>query len=167
MISKEAFNDFMAVVISIFVLILFITLIYNIAVYVIFSFSHMKALKLAGYRSPGYAWIPYVNYFAFADAVCEGEYIYIFKFKIPTQYFRFWWVLFILLTFIPFAGIILAIITRIICMGTIYTKLYAKIEQTTEDKVQVLGYISGFLNIIAIVKFFTYKTPVKKVDLTK
>ena len=150
---------------SIILFILLITLIYELIIYIIYSFTHMKALKLVGYSNPWYAWIPFINYYAFTDAVCEDEYIYILQIKVPTEYFKFWWVLQILLPITPLAGIILSMLLKTICLGTIYTKFYAKIEQQPEENVQVLGYISGFLRIVPIVKFFIYKNNIKKIDI--
>lgn len=45
----------------------------------------------------------------------------------------------------------------IIFLGNCYVKIYARLDGTPEQEQQVVGYLSGFLSIIAVVKFLAGK----------
>ncbi len=138
-----------------------VSIIIGIVVYVLVALSHMKALRMLGYHTPWHAWIPVLRYMAFADSVTCGEDITIFGQKIAANLFKFWWVLIAVADILAYVNgtlsSILSIAVYVICLGTIYIKMYARLEGKQESDVQVLGYISGWLSIIAVVKFFLYK----------
>lgn len=48
-------------------------------------------------------------------------------------------------------------VVTILGAGKCYASIYATIEGVPEDKVKVIGYLSGWINLIAIIKFFGYK----------
>ncbi len=57
------------------------------------------------------------------------------------------------LAFIPTVGSLLNLVLTVICLGTCYIKMYAKLDGRDEKDVQALGYVSGFFPIIAVFKF--------------
>lgn len=133
-----------------------------VAVYVFYGLSHMKALKALGYDKAWLAWIPYGVYFGCADAVSQNEEnVMLFnKFSIPSMVFKLWWVLPIVISFLPLNDSLINIVNRvlyIIFLGCTYAKMYARIEGKTEEETQVLGCVSGFLPIIAACKFIGLK----------
>lgn len=138
-----------------------ITIIVAIIMWILTSISHMKALRMLGYHTPWHAWIPILRCMAYADAVSKEDGFTIFGQKIPANIFRFWWILLVVASLLSHVngtlGSILNIVVNVICLGTIYIKMYAKLENRPEEEVQVVGYLSGWLPIIAIVKFFLYK----------
>ncbi|MBE5877879.1 MAG: hypothetical protein E7290_13490 [Lachnospiraceae bacterium] len=137
-----------------------ITLIVGIIMYVLTSISHMKALRMLGYHTPWHAWIPILRCMAYADSVSKEDNITIFGQKIPANIFKFWWVLLVVASLLTYVNgtlsSVLTIVVNVICLGTIYGKMYARLENKEESETQVIGYLSGWLTIIAIVKFFIY-----------
>lgn len=133
-----------------------------IAVYVFYALAHMKALKALGYDKAWLAWIPYGVYFGCADAVSKDEEsVKLFdKFSIPAMVFKLWWVLPLVINFLPLDESVIQFINRVIYivfLGCTYAKMYARIEGKTEKDTQVLGCISGFIPIIAACKFIGIK----------
>ncbi len=129
----------------------------SLGIWVFISITHMKALRMLGYATPWFAWIPFLNYVAFADSIQEGETITILGQEIPFKFFRFWWVLCLVAPFIPVVGTILGYVIQVLCLGTNYIKMFAKLENRTEEDVQVVGYVSGLLPIVAAVKLMLVK----------
>lgn len=132
-----------------------------IFLYVFMSLAHMKALKALGYDKAWIAWIPYGSYYGLADAVCDNEEkVTLFgKFEIPSILFKLWWILPIVLFFLPL-GNAYTLITRviyIIFLGCTYAKMYARLDGKTEQETQVLGCVSGFIPLIAGCKFLAIK----------
>lgn len=134
----------------------------SIGVYVFYAFAHMKALKALGYDKAWLAWIPYGWYFGCADSVSQNEdSVKLFnKFSVPAIVFKLWWILPIVISFLPLNSSLINIVNRviyIIFLGCTYAKMYARIEGKTEQETQVLGCVSGFLPIIAAFKFIGLK----------
>ena len=123
--------------------------------YVLYGISHSRALKALGYARPWMAWIPLANYWALAEAAMDGEENVVFfsTVSVSTASFRLWWLFAYVVSLVPGVGTILNIAMRVICLGTCYIKVYARLNGKTEAETQVLGYVSGFLPIIAVVKF--------------
>ena len=150
-----------------------VILIIAIACYVIFSYAHMKALKALGYDKAWLAWIPYGCTFACADAAAKDEEdgeLFVAKdedpvelfgsFTVPALLFKLWWILLLVLGFLPFPGWlsnVLSIALNIVFMGSIYAKMFAELDGKTESEEQVLGCVSGFLPIVAVFKFLCMK----------
>ena len=134
-----------------------------IACYVIFSVSHMKALKAMGYDKAWLAWIPYGVFYACADAAAEGEGEKVKLFgslELPAMVFKLWWILPVALLFIPVNGTVenvITIILNVVFLGCSYAKMYAKLEGKQESETQAIGCVSGLIPIIAVVKFLSYK----------
>lgn len=139
--------------------VLTITFIVGIIAYAIESMAHMKALKYLGYDKPWIAWIPLANYYGFADAVSYGqENVMMFgRFQIPAWLFKFWWVAKIVIAACNpnhhLLQTILSTALNIIFLGSIYAKMYAVLENRTERDTQIIGRISGFMPLIAVIKF--------------
>ena len=136
--------------------------VFVIAIYVLFAVSHMKALQALGYDKPWLAWIPYANWFACADCVSIGEdSVTLFgSFSVPAFVFKFWWVVPLALLAIPLNDRIEQIINlalNIVFLGCTYAKMYARLDGRTERDEQVLGCVSGFLPIVAVIKFLTIR----------
>lgn len=74
--------------------------------------------------------------------------------------FKLWWIVPVAFLLLPFPAALESIINlalNIIFLGSTYAKMYARFEGKTEKDTQALGCVSGFLPIIAVVKFFMYK----------
>ncbi len=134
---------------------LIIVLIIVVVCWVLYGISHMKALKAVGYDKAWMAWIPYANMWALAEVALDGdESMTLFgSFNIPAIAFKLWWVIGLVLAFIPTVGSLLNLVLTVICLGTCYIKMYAKLYGRDEKDVQALGYVSGFFPIIAVFKF--------------
>ena len=119
----------------------------------------MKALKALGYSKAWMAWIPFVRLYAFADVAADNqENVHMFgSISVPAVLYKFWWVVWIVLPFVPFIGSLASTVVLVVFLGNCYVKMYARLEGTTEQEQQVIGYLSGFLPIIAIVKFLAGK----------
>lgn len=144
---------------TIYILVL---LVIAIAVYVFESYTHMKALNALGYDKAWLAWIPYAKYYAYADAVSDSqENIYLFeKYSVPALLFKIWWVISIAIGWLPLNSTVIWILKsllQIVFLGAAYTKMYARLEYKSEQDTQVMGCVSGFLPIIAAIKFITLK----------
>ena len=127
----------------------------SIVFYVLYGISHMKALKVLGYDRPWMAWIPFANNWALAEVVLNGaENINFFNsFEVPALVFKLWWLIAIGVCGVPVVGNLLSVVIRVICLGTCYIKMFARLDGTDEEKQQVIGYISGFFTIVASCKF--------------
>lgn len=145
-------------IIGIFVIVILIIALICYALYIL---SHIKALKALGYKKSWLAWLaPLGLYWALADVALDldGEYdMEIFSFRIPGLAFKLWYLIALVVSFIPIVGGILNIVLTVACAGTCYIKIYAKLDKKDEREVQVLGYLSGLLPVIAVFKFFTGK----------
>ena len=138
-----------------------IILIVTLICYVLYSFSHMEALKALGYNKPWLAWFaPLGLYWALAAVSLDldGEYnMEVLSFEVPGIVFKLWYLIAVAVSIIPLAGTILSIILTVICAGTCYIKIYAKLDEKDESEVRTLGYLSTLFPIIAVFKFLTGK----------
>lgn len=141
----------MAVIIAYFIIVFAIIAVF----YVLYGISHMRALRALGYDRPWMAWIPFANDWALAEVTLNGaENINLFNsFDIPAMVFKLWWLIAIGVSYVPIVGMLLNLGLRVICLGTCYIKMYAKLDGTDEKEQQVIGYISGFFPIVAACKF--------------
>ncbi len=133
-----------------------------IALYVFTSYAHMKALNLLGYDKAWLAWIPYGVYYACADCVSDNqENTMMFnKFSVPTLVFKLWWIVALVVTYLPWNSTITGIIRTalfIVFLGYTYAKMFARLEGKTEEETMAVGCVSGFLPIIAAIKFMLVK----------
>lgn len=126
--------------------------------YVIYGISHMKAYKMMGYKNAWGAWIPLYSSYVLADCIPETkENVNIFGLSIPGTVFKFWWILSFVVAYVPGIGTLLSLAVTIICAGYCYTSIYSILEGKSKDEVKVVGYLSGWLSIIASIKFLTIK----------
>lgn len=133
--------------------------------YVVTSIAHMKALKALGYDKPWMAWIPFANYYAYADSVTNGQdTVTLFgNLSVPVMVYKFWWIAIFVAPLIPVIGSLLLTVIIVVFLGNCYTKMYARLENTPEQDQQVIGYLSGFFAIIAVVKFLIGKYDTKTI----
>lgn len=129
-----------------------------IACYIIFSMSHMKALKAMGYDKAWLAWIPYGVWYACADAVAgDDEQVRLFdSFEVPVLVFKLWWIVPLVLNFVSFSGSLENMINfalNLVFLGSTYAKMYAVLDHKTEKETQTIGAVSGIVPIVAVVKF--------------
>ncbi len=129
-----------------------------IACYIIFSMSHMKALKAMGYDKAWLAWIPYGVWYACADAVAgDDEQVRLFdSFEVPALVFKLWWIVPLVLNFVSFSGSLENMINfalNLVFLGSTYAKMYAVLDHKTEKETQTIGAVSGIVPIVAVVKF--------------
>lgn len=136
-----------------------VILIVGIAWYVVSSLAHMKALKAMGYSNAWLAWIPLGQWYALADAAADGqEKVTLFgNLSVPAMLYKLWWIVWIVISFVPVIGSLAAMVVFIVFLGNSYVKIYARLDGTDESAQQVIGYLSGFLTIIAVVKFLAGK----------
>lgn len=128
-----------------------------VALYVVEALAIMRVLTILGYQNPWMAWIPLLNYFALARVTAdENGNTRIFGFELPNMVFSFWWIAWLAVDYIPNVGGLLGIVLRVICLGTCFIYIYSHVENKPESEVKALGYVSGLIPIIAIVKFLTY-----------
>ncbi len=134
---------------------LLFVLVIVVVCWVLYGISHMKALKAVGYDKAWMAWIPFANMWALAEVALDGdESMTLFgSLNIPAIAFKLWWAVGLVLSFIPTVGSLLNLVLTVICLGTCYIKMYAKLDGRDEKDVQALGYVSGFFPIIAVFKF--------------
>ncbi len=147
--------DWFGVVIAILGTYVLVALAILVGGYILTSIAHMKALKALGYDNAWMAWIPFAQQYALADvAAGNQETVMLFgSLSVPAMLYKFWWVLWIVLMFIPIVGRLASWAVLVVFRGNCYVKIYARLDGTSEQEQQVLGYLSGCFAIIAIVKF--------------
>ena len=151
-------NDF-AILLAFLGAYLFVILVILVICYVLTSLAHMKALKALGYDKAWMAWIPFAQQYALADVVAGNQdSVTLFgTFSVPVMLYKFWWGLLFICPFIPVVGTLASMALTIIFLGNCYVKIYVRLDGTSEQEQQVIGYLSGFLVIIAVIKFLAGK----------
>lgn len=149
----------MAYLLGASIAIVLFSVIIGVAVYILMGLSHMKALQALGYDKAWLVWIPVIGiYYACADVAMQNrQSITLFgRVEIPAVIFKFWWVILLLEFVNPLAKLakLVALVGRVILLGTAYSNLYSRLEGKMEQDTQAIGLLSGFLPIIAMVKFF-------------
>lgn len=155
-------SDYAGLIAALGIYLIFV-LVIVVAVYVLYSISHMKALKALGYDKPWMAWIPFANYWALAEVALNGEEsMNLFgSFSVPAIAFKLWWVIAYVVMFVPGVGNFLYFVVSIIGLGTCYIKMYARLDGKDEKDVRVVGYLSGWIPLIAMCKFLAGKYDAK------
>jgi hypothetical protein len=105
------------------------------------------------------AWVPLVAYYAIADAAANGEQNVhlIGTISIPAMLYKLWWLVVIVVNFVPAIGSLAALVIQVICLGSIFIKLISRVTNTAETDNQVFGYISGLIPIVGAIRFLTLK----------
>lgn len=146
-------DDFYAIVFIAIIVFMLIFVVAGIVYYICYGISHYRALKNLGYSNAWLVWLPVVNQFALAEGT-GVEYVDILGKQIHMKYFRFWWVLALLLVSIPMVGTMLSALLTIFCKGWCYSTIYARLENKDTSQTQVIGYISAWLTVIAVFKLW-------------
>ena len=137
--------------------VLLVSLADAVGLYVVEALAIMRVLTILGYANPWMAWIPLLNYFALARVTADQNgNTRILGFELPNMLFCFWWAAWLAVGYIPKVGNLLGLVVRVICLGTCFIYIYSRVENKPEAEVQALGYVSGLIPIVAIVKFLTY-----------
>lgn len=145
----------MELVVIIFMLIFIFALI--VCGYVIGALANVKCLRALGYDKPIAGWIPFYSQYALAEVTGFESVDLGFNLVIPMNLFKFWWAAPIVLNLIPVIGSIAGLVFQIAAGGWNYGMLYALTENKDYQETKILGYITAFVPIIAIIKFFLIK----------
>lgn len=120
--------------------------------WVLSGIAHMKMLRLVGYAYPWMAWIPFLKYYAMADAI-PGDEVRLFGTSMSKRLFSFWWALTFIVPLIPAVGTILNVVLTVICLGQCYTVLFAVTDRRDISETTVIGHISAAFPIVAVFKY--------------
>ena len=132
----------------------------GIAYYIWQSLEFYWLFKMCSYNNAWMAWIPILRYYALAEVTGDGmgqTRLYLINTDISTDIFRFWPILTLVVSRINGVGGILELFLTILCLGTSFTTVYSKFENRSPDEVKVLGYLSGWIPLIGIIKLTQYK----------
>lgn len=111
--------------------------------------------KRLGSKRPYLAWIPIASYYELA-VLTRDEYDKnkFFTIDIDNKYFKFWPALQGLVGIVPYVGSLLSLAITIGCLGTTYTRVYAMMENGKTKDYTGIGYVSGLIPIIPVIKYF-------------
>ena len=132
----------------------------GIAYYIWQSLEFYWLFKMCSYSNAWMAWIPILRYYALAEVTGDGmgqTRLYLINTDISTDVFRFWPILTLVVSRINGVGGILELLLTILCLGTSFTTVYSKFENRSSDEVKVLGYLSGWIPLIGVIKLTQYK----------
>ena len=132
----------------------------GIAYYIWQSLEFYWLFKMCSYNNAWMAWIPILRYYALAEVTGDGmgqTRLYLINTDISTDIFRFWPILTLVVSRINGVGGILELLLTILCLGTSFTTVYSKFENRSSDEVKVLGYLSGWIPLIGVIKLTQYK----------
>ena len=136
-----------------------------IAVYVITSLAIVRVLRICGYDKVWMAWIPYAQYWALGEVACGVKpALDIFGLvDIPKIVYQLWWVVTLAVSWLlpSTPAFWINLIIQIVMLGTVYKNIYARVEGKDPSECNVIGYVSGWLTIISIVKFYCYDKNVR------
>lgn len=152
---------FSSVIASALVVMIYFYIIIFAFVWVLTGYGRNKVLKAYSYKYPWFAWIPFLSIYSLTDIVCEDDTINILDISIPTNVFKWWWLIILITLLIPSYGFFLYTFLTVVCKGRIFQRLYSKCERLAEDQTAVLGYISGLFGIIPFIKFLLYPKDLK------
>ena len=152
---NEIYTKMIGGIIAIYLIMLLIALI----VWLVSCMAHYKMFKMMNYQYPIAAWIPYWRSYALADVVVGKEkQIIVFGLKVPATLFKLYWLVsFALALVIPGIGSIISFILTSLCVGICYGRIYSVLEKEPIEDCLVLGIVSGFIRIIAVIKFLIIK----------
>lgn len=128
-------------------------LLIGVVMYVITSLAYKKVFDMYEYQNWVFAWIPFLRTYALADVCVKDEpEVVLLGMHINSQLFKFWWVIQLVVAFIPYIGGIASFVLQIICLGHCYTTVYADMDDKTYSESQGLGYLSSVISLIFIIK---------------
>lgn len=134
--------------------------VFALAWYVWQSLELYWLYQMCNYRNAWMAWIPILRYYALAEVTGDAAgmtRLYLIGQDISTDLFRFWPILTLVVSRISNIGGILETLLTILCLGSSFTTLYSKFENRSPDEVKALGYLSGWIPLIGIIKLTQYK----------
>ena len=132
----------------------------GIAYYIWQSLEFYWLFKMCDYRHAWMAWIPVLNYYALAEGTGDGmgqTRLYLVNTDIATDIFRFWPILTLAVSRMEGVGGILELLLTILCLGTSFTTVYSKFENRSPDEVKILGYLSGWIPLIGVIRLTQYR----------
>lgn len=131
-----------------------------IAAYVVSSLAYMKVFRRCGENVVA-AWIPFWRDWTIASCACAGEEnVSLYGLICPSLVLKLYWLIQGGLSFIlsgSSVGNLLAYLVGAAFLGQIFTTLYARFEEKTEEECRVIGVLSGLFPIIAWIKFLSMK----------
>lgn len=134
-----------------------------IIVYIWSGIQISKVLRMLGYQKSWMAWIPLANYYALADAIKdENNNITAFGRDINYLFFAFFWIIGLVLSYIPRVGTLLNLTASIIGLGSVFSTIYSRLEDKKIKDTLMIGLISGLIPIVALIKFTGYKEEEKE-----
>ena len=143
---------------------LILSIIIFIVNWILYGISHMKMLKIMEYENYWMAWLPLLHYYAIADCVMTVKLLNpkrVWNIQEQPDAFKFWWVLRILLPLVPGFGNLLELAVSIACRGYCYNYIFSVTDGKSADDTKILAYLSGWLPIIAIVKYLFRKDGIR------
>ena len=142
---------------------LFVLMAVVVVVYVLNALGTMYVLRSLGYRNVWFAWVPFLGYVGLAMVCADSDgKVDMFGQKIPAVVLGLWFLASYVLGLVPGVGGILSLAVQVLCLGRIYQIVYAKMESAPEKDMQVLGYVSGLIPVIPMVKFLIYRSQGRK-----
>ena len=112
--------------------------------YILDSLCLVKIFRAYNYPNPYYAFIPFYNLYILANLTCD-ENFKLGEFKIEKKYFIWWWVIYLLISYIvPFK--IISFIIKVICLGFCYHNGIKQIDNSYDNK--ILSYAAAIFPII-------------------
>ena len=134
------------------------------AYYIFSSAANAKALRMIGYNKAWLAWVPYLRYWAIADATKDdGPTTRIYgRWNVYNALYTLWFALLFVVqlmdggitVFIPAAlGTILDLIIMGVFLGGAYAKVLSRITGKPEEECYFFGAWSGVFPIVAAIRF--------------
>lgn len=128
--------------------------------YIWASMEFFWLFQMCGYHNAWMAWIPILRYYALAEVTGDGmgqNRLYLIGTDIATDLFRFWPILTLIISRIDHVGGILELLLTILCLGSCFTTVYSKFEKRNPGEVNVIGYLSGWIPLIGVIKLTQYR----------
>lgn len=126
----------------------------TITCYIVSSIAYGRVMKACSYSHPAAAWVPFWREWALASCtVRENETVSLFGVDVPAIVIKLWWLIQLVLNYIPYVGGILALIVGVIAQSWIFSTLFAALENKEKSDCTLIGVVASFFNIVAWVKF--------------
>ncbi|MCD7738909.1 MAG: hypothetical protein LUH58_07720, partial [Lachnospiraceae bacterium] len=134
-----------------------------VIVFILNGIGRTHVLKELGSGRAWLGWIPYAGQICLGLHVKDEEgKIPVFGAKVNSTVVALWPVYVLICSYIPNVGSILGLVVSIILGGSVYAAVYAKMEEKDLSETRVLGYVTGWIGLVATVKFLIYRSRDKK-----
>lgn len=138
-------------------MILVIVFLFVCLYFILSAFGIFKVLRIYRYPNCWMAFVPYLRFYALADAALYGQkYVELLGCSIPVFCFKFWFLLQILVGLIPGLGLYLGLAIQIFGLGYVCGEVYQRIGHELKSNAEAMGYLSGWLPVIMTAKFLNY-----------